>query len=197
MGHYTFDILKCGQETCEIYKPVILPRNIFNTIKHLPFPMPGSDGHYLSFSDVLSKETSEEHRPSFKKPNSIRKKSLPFYASVQHVKNAQLMVQCEECNMWRLVFSKHNLNVTQRQRLQVILEGHSYSCDAKLSELELGSELKDVEIRDHACGDTIEKLYYSAGLEPIYIYCGVDHPFTSESQYPQCENCFHLPAIKK
>ena len=136
----------------------------------------------MSFSDVLSKETSEEHRPSFKKPNSIRKKSLPFYASVQHVKNAQLMVQCEECNMWQLVFSKHKLNATQRQRLQVILEWHSYSCGAKLSEPELGSELKDVEIRDHACGDTIKNLYYSAGLEPICIYCGVDHPFTFVSQ---------------
>jgi len=198
MGHYTFDILKCGKENCKICKPVNLPRHVFDTIKHLPFPMPGSDGHYLSFSDVLSKETSEEHRPSFKKkPSNAKKKTLPFYASVQHVKNSQLMVQCEECNMWRLVFSKHKLTIVQRQKLQAILEGHSYSCGAKLSELELNSEFKDVEIRDHACGDTIEKLYYSAGLEPICVYCGVDHPFTSESQYPQCENCSHLPAVKK
>jgi len=70
------------------------------------------------------------------------------------------MVQCEECNMWRLVFSKHKLTIVQRQRLQVILEGLSYSCGAKPSKLELGSEFKDVEIRDHVCGDTIEKLYW-------------------------------------
>jgi len=74
MGHYTFDILKCGEESCQICKPVNSPKNIFEDIKHLPFPMPGSDGHYLSFS---GKETSEEHRPSFKKKPS--KKTLPVY----------------------------------------------------------------------------------------------------------------------
>ena len=150
----------------------------------------GTTFHSLMF--LARKQVKNINHASFKKKPS--KKSLPFYASVQHVKNSQLMVQCEECNMWRLVFSKHKLTVVQWQRLQIILEGHSYSCGAKLSKLELSSEFKDAEIRDHVCGDTIEKLYYS---EPICVYCGVDYPFTSEIQYPQCENCPHLPAIKK
>ena len=33
-----------------------------------------------------------------------------------------------------------------------------------LAELCLGQDFKDVEIRNHACGNLIEKLYYSAGL---------------------------------
>ena len=130
------------------------------------FPKPGDDGHYLPFSDMLGQPVTEEHRPSFQQKTSRqKKKSLPFYASVQHVKNAQLMVQCEECLMWRLVFSKHKLNLRKRQFLQRLLEEYTYTCGSTLAELDL-EDYKDVEIRDHACGDVIEKLYYSAGFEP-------------------------------
>ena len=68
------------------------------------FPVPGEDGHYKAFPDVFGSDASEEFRRS---QVSKKAKTLPFYASVQHVKNSQLMVQCEECNMWRLVFSKY------------------------------------------------------------------------------------------
>ena len=74
---------------------------------------------------------------------------------------------------------------------------YSYSCGAKLEDLDLGEEFKNVEIRDHACGDMIEKLFYSAGLEPTCIYCGIEQLFTSSEQYPQCEACSLLPTIKK
>ena len=37
----------------------------------------------------------------------------------------------------------------------------------------LGEEFKNVKIRDHACGDTIKKLYYSVDFEPIYVYYGI------------------------
>ena len=120
MGHYTFDVLKCGEEACELCRPVRLPREVFDLIKHLPFPEPGEDGHYKAFSDVFGSDrcTSEEFRPSQKKVTKTKVKTLPFYASVQHIKNSQLIVQCEECNMWRLVFSKYKLKAAQRQKLQ-------------------------------------------------------------------------------
>ena len=35
-----------------------------------------------------------------------------------------------------------------------------------MGELGLDKDFKDVEIRNHACGDLIQKLCYSAGLEP-------------------------------
>ena len=194
MGHYTFDILKCGKDSCELCEPVRLPRDIFSSIKHLPFPAPDDYGHYQPFSTVLGKDTTEENQPSLKgRASNAQVKSLPFYASVQHVINAQLMVQCEECNMWRLVYSKYKLSVAKCHQLQQFLNDHSYSCGAKLQDLHLGD---DVEIRDHACGDTIEKLYYSAGFEPVCVYCGCDQPFTSPEQYPQCE-CSHHSPVKK
>ena len=170
MGHYSFDILKFGRDSCNICKPVRLPKDIFNSIKHLPFPLPDDHGHYQPFSTVLGKDTTEEHRPSLKgRASNAKVKSLPFYASVQHVKNAQLMVQCEECNMWRLVYSKYKLPVAERCQLQQLLNEHSYSCGAKLQDLHLEDKFKDVEIRDHACGDLIEKLHYSASFEPILM----------------------------
>ena len=57
--------------------------------------LPGNDGHYLPFEDVYGTATTEEHRPRMRTQNS-RQKSLPFTASVQHVKNANMMMQCEE-----------------------------------------------------------------------------------------------------
>ena len=35
-SHYTFDILKCGDSSCTLCKPVRLPREVFDTIKHIP-----------------------------------------------------------------------------------------------------------------------------------------------------------------
>ena len=66
-----------------------------------------------------------------------------------------------------------------------------------MAELDLGEDFKDVEIKDHACGDVVGKLYYSAGLEPICVYCGVDQPFTSEEHYHQCEGCCSREEIRK
>ena len=198
MGQYTFDVLKCGKDTCNICKPVRLPRDVFDQIKHIPFPIPGEEGHYLRFAEVLGMDTTEEHRPSLKnKTTRTKSRTLPFYASIQHVKNSQLMVQCEECNMWRLVYSKYKLTAQQRRQLQQRLSDYSYSCGAKLQDMGLGEQFQNVEIRDHACGDTIEKLYYSAGFEPICVYCGVEQSYTSDGQYPQCADCSHLPPVKK
>jgi hypothetical protein len=196
-NHYSFDILKCGSSTCYLCKPIRLSEDVFKQLRHLPHPTPGDDGHYLPFSEVFGLTTSEEHRPSFKKKKEVQKKSnhqknsLPFYGSVQHVKNSQLMVQCDECSMWRLIFAKHKLTKDQRSELQFILHDNVYTCGSKLQDLELRDEFQEVEVRDHACYDVIEKLYYSANYDPICIYCGKDEPFSSPSYYPLCIDCSH------
>ena len=68
-------------------------------IKPFPDPLPGSDGHYLSFSDVYGSQTSEEHRPTLRKKSS-KQKTLPFHGKLQHVKNANITTECEECGNW-------------------------------------------------------------------------------------------------
>ena len=133
--------------------------------------------------------------------------SLPFYASVQHVQNIEMMVQCDLCGMWRLLLSKYKVKMADREYLQRLLDNQSYLCGSKLKDLDLPDTFKNVEIRDHHCNveirdhhcnDPIEKLlYYSANFDPVCIYCGKDQPFTVPNQYPQCEECSHNPSIKK
>ena len=51
--HYLFQIKKCGSETCDICKPVRLPKEVFNSLQILPDPVPGEDGHYKTLDDLL------------------------------------------------------------------------------------------------------------------------------------------------
>ncbi len=133
--------------------------------------MPGSDGHFMAFEEVYDTETTEKHRPSSVKKSS-KHCSLPFHGKLQHVKNANLMIECEECGMWRLVYALRKLNSIQRSSLQNSLSGMSFSCGAPLQELDIAPELCDlVCVRTLACGDPIEFLYYTAKYEPICIYC--------------------------
>jgi hypothetical protein len=99
-------------------------------VTSLPFPMPAGDGHYKAFSDVYKTETHdvnniyyEVYFPNNKFTsylttlliiifridqvnNHAQRKKVPFTPSVQHSRNTDTMVQCTQCDKWRLVFSK-------------------------------------------------------------------------------------------
>ena len=89
-----FDIKKCGDSACTICKPPRLPSDMFAKVHHFPDPMPGEEGHYKKFDEVFETSTVEDHRPSLQK---ITTKQLPFYPSVQHVRNCKTMLLCDEC----------------------------------------------------------------------------------------------------
>ena len=195
--HYFFDILKCGDEDCEVCLPPRLPPSEFEKLHHLPDPHPSTDDHYKSFSEVFGTDTSEQYRPSMKaKPR--KEKTLPFYPSVQHVRNAEMMLLCEECEMWRLIYAKRKLKGTEREQLEVSLDYMSFSCGAQLQDADIPVHLKDVVyVRQMSCEDPIEKLYYSAKFADICVYCGVSvDPWSDkEPYYPQCEGCREKPPI--
>ena len=66
-----------------------------------------------------------------------------------------------------------------------------------MEELELVTLLKEVYVRNVNCADRIEKLYYSAGYDPICIYCAT-HVIAKKSEYyPQCSDCKQLMVKKK
>ncbi len=96
--HYFFVVKKCGSTVCTTCNPPRLPPEVFSTLHSLPDPVPGEDGHYKPFGDVFGTKTNESHRPSLQK-KAQRRKTLPFTASVQHVKNIDLMLQCDECGL--------------------------------------------------------------------------------------------------
>ena len=56
-----------------------------------------------------------------------------------------------------------------------------YNCGSKLRDLP--EKFSNVEIRDHSCFETTEKLYYLANYEPICVYCGTEQPFTVANTY--------------
>ena len=46
-----------------------------------------------------------------------------------------------------------------------------YTCGSSLQDIELPEPFKEVYVRNISCYEPIEKLYYSAGYDPICIYC--------------------------
>ena len=194
---YAFSIKKCGETSCTLCRPVRLDKEIFSQIHHLPDPVVGADGHYSPFKEVLGTKTVE-NCPSFQIRKGKRK-TLPFSASIQHVKNVDIMVQCEECLMWRLLYSKQKLSKSERSSLQTTLENVTYSCGAQLQDLDLSGNLAEVYVRDVRCYDPIEKLYYSAGkYEDICIHCAAEENLTTKDGcYPQCATCLSKEPIMK
>ena len=192
--HYSFQVKKCGSPTCSICKPVRLDSNRFNTLHFLPSPVPADDGHYHPFEQVYGSKTTEEHRPSLKAKRHCS--SIGFSPSQQHVKNVNIVILCDECELWRLLFCRYKITVQERTLLQTILQDVSYSCGATLEDLDLPGRLKGVCIKAHTCNDPIEKLYYSSGFEPICYYCGIlveDSP----DFFPQCESCSSKPKVAR
>ena len=193
---YIFEIKKCGIATCTICRPVCLPHCIFSEVHFLPDPVPGDDGHYKPFHEIYGTVTSEAHRPSLHK-RPATKKALPFRASLKYVKNVNMMLLCQDCNMWRLLYSKYKLDVHEKQNLEMALEGMSYTCGSMIQDLGLTGRLSDVYVCDHRCNDLIETLYYKANYDPICIYCGEPQNYADTKAYPKCNSCKDRPSIKK
>ena len=73
----------------------------------------------------------------------------------------------------------------------------TYTCGATLQELDLPDKFSCVYVREYNCFDPIEKLYYSAGLEPICIYCAAEDVEDCNDFYPKCSACSDRPLVKK
>lgn len=104
-SHYSFQIKKCGKPDCEICKPVRMDPAIFASLHYLQNPVPGIDDHYKSFDEVYGHDEAltDKHIPSIQQR---KKKATSFSPSQQHAKNVALLLQCEECDKWRLIFCK-------------------------------------------------------------------------------------------
>ena len=115
---------------CDICKAVRLPIEVFQQIKA---PEPGEDSHYQPFSQIYGTTTTEKFRPSMKQS---RKKTLPFHGKLQHMRNVDMMLECQECGMWRLIYAKRKLEVQERKYLTDILDGMIFSCGSMLQDLD-------------------------------------------------------------
>ena len=96
--HYSFCVNKCFSESCPICAP---PREVHQSLHFLPDPILSDteEDHYKSFDEVYGESTSEKDRPS-----AIKKADAGSHRfTLKNVKNADIMLQCEECELWRLV----------------------------------------------------------------------------------------------
>ena len=101
--HYMFSVRKCGEPSC-VCKPPRLPRDTFDSLSHLPDPVPEG----IDFKAVYGVATSEEHRPSLKGLEG-KSSGIPFTPTAQFAKNVSIVIQCHECDKWRLIYSKNVL----------------------------------------------------------------------------------------
>ena len=114
---YSFCIKKCGLDSSSICKPVRMDCSVLDTLRHPPDPMinASDSDHYLAFEKAMLQDTNDKDYPSLQQCN--RKKSISFSPAVQHVNNVGTLMQCEECQMWRLLLSKRKLTIPQRRTL--------------------------------------------------------------------------------
>ena len=115
------------------------------------------------------------------------------------VSNTGLLVQCEECEMWHLVYASRKLSSTDKRKLNKCLEEHTFTCGSNLSDLNLTDNLSSVCVRDLNCYDPVEKLYYSVkNYEAICIYCSsTENLISNLDTYPQCTVCTKEPVQRR
>lgn len=105
--HYMFSIKKCGAADCSICKMPRLPKEVFDTICHLPDPVKDGDV-YKPFSDVYGTITTEEDRPSLQSCAEKGNSGIIHLASLlgmwgnlwnaQSVVNPEYCIQLASCN---------------------------------------------------------------------------------------------------
>ena len=105
--------------------------------------MSGNDGQYKYFQVFFNTATIEEHCPSHGKMKTKTKK-IPFHASVQHVCNTEMTLQCKECSMWRLIYAKRKLKAEEKVQLDESLNDMLFSCGAQLQDAYIHPNLKGV-----------------------------------------------------
>ena len=77
----------------------------------------------------------------------VRNESLPFTASIQHVRNVNFIVQCEQCGMWRLIYSPNKLKTEDKRLLERKLDNFAFSCGTTLEELDLPEHMQNLAVR--------------------------------------------------
>lgn len=151
---------------------------------------------YKDFEAMYEKDTSENHCPS--KIQALAKSGgMPFTPTVQTANNVRLILQCHECEKWRLIYSKHALTSSEKKELQIVLENLLFSCGSSFTDIdcEESSVLKKVFCRQNInCSSPMEIPYYSTNHEDLCYYCGADKDFatgeTFINKYPICNLCF-------
>lgn len=151
---------KCGEEGYKLCKPTRMPKEEFMKIKQ-----------YAISLDWREKTTTcLSVMPSRRKPLKVIDLRLLKQTRSQSRYHFQLacnmwriyrvVLQCEECDHWRLLYSKRKLSVRDKTEVQSFLNDITYTCGGALQDLALPEKFPCMYVREYSCLDLIEKLYY-------------------------------------
>jgi hypothetical protein len=126
---------------------------------------------------------------------------MGFKPSAQYCKNVSTLIQCGECNKWRVIYSKSKLTLQESEELTRFLDEIQYTCGDTFYDIasdDTNDSMKNlfstVKINNTlTCNSPIEIPYYSSGLfkEALCFNCGVEcegHNNFGE-YFPYCEDC--------
>src|SRR6185437_6204257 len=149
-----------------------------------PDPIPTIDGKkYESFEKLYGQETTEEYRPSLKEKNKSNNE-MDFKSSAQNCKNVGTLIQCGECDKWRVIYSKSKLSSQDDKELTRFLDGIQYTCGDTF--YDLSSSIQNSNSTNNSmkklfsivkvnntltCNSPIEIPYYSSGLFSKEVLC--------------------------
>ena len=184
---------------CNICKPIRSDELDFSQVHSLPDPVPIADKtSYKQFLDVYGTITTEQHRPSLINQEQKKKRvHIEFGPTAQFVRNVGTVIECCECNKWRVLYSKSKLSSFELSILERYLDTIQYTCgdsfEALAKEMEnvgqnesninddennenddVGEIFKKVKVDDGLlCSNPTEVSYYSSGVfEEICFQCG-------------------------
>src|SRR5438045_7228635 len=208
--HYFFEIKKCGLSDCHICKPVRCDPETWLEVHNFPNPIPTIDGKkYKSFEELYGQETTEEFRPSLKekKKSNEDHNEMGFRPSAQNCKNVGTLIQCGECDKWRVIYSKSKLSSQENDELTRFLDEIQYTCVDTFYDLassilnsngtndSMKKLLSIVKVNNTlACSSPMEIPYYSSGLfnkEVLCFNCGIEceEQHNYDGYFPYCEDC--------
>jgi len=129
---------------CNICKPIRSDDLDFSQVHSLP---PIADKtRYKQFSDVYGTITTEQHRPSL---SNQRKKKGEFGPTGQFVRNVGIVIECNECNKWRVLYSKSKLSPFEVSTLERYLDAIQYICGDSFENFgDSKTEIENIEQND-------------------------------------------------
>ena len=198
--HYNYyyiliSVKKCGFDSCLWCQNLDFQMKYFklSTIYPTLYPM-------VRNTWILNHSMGLTYLKSFNLEASLsqfeqKSHGMPFSPSAQYAKNVGVVLQCDECRKWRVIYSKTVLSAEQKDELKLVI---AYTCGSRLQEIEgsVTGLLDKVYVKANlTCLSPIEIPYYSAKYENIIIFnlryhCGTTEELViSESNYLMCSSC--------
>ena len=114
---YSFSIKNCCSTACSICAPPQLPTEVFETLHHIPDPIPDVTGeHYQKFETLYWTCTTEKYCPSLVEKNK-KSYGMPLQPNTQFARCVCGTLQCCECLKPRVLYSQRKRKLQEAQYL--------------------------------------------------------------------------------